>query len=147
MLSMEITNCFKLALSPEAKLGTGCPSLNEFLRGGLLPKRLYEIYGEAGTGKTNFAIQLLLNSVLPEVQTGLNGGALYVTAGRQLNEKRFNEMKDNFLAESAKVAQFQQQNAPVTENDVRTRIHIHHINSIDEYHKLFINLAARIDEQ
>jgi len=35
----------------------------------------------------------------------------------------------------------------VTENDVRTRIHIHHINSIDEYHKLFINLAARIDEQ
>jgi len=104
MLSMEITNCFKLALSPEAKLGTGCPSLNEFLRGGLLPKRLYEIYGEAGTGKTNLAIQLLLNSVLPEVQTGLNGGALYVTAGRQLNEKRFNEMKDNFLAESAKVA-------------------------------------------
>ena len=61
MLSMEITNCFKLALSPEAKLGTGCPSLNEFLRGGLLPKRLYEIYGEAGTGKTNLAIQLLLN--------------------------------------------------------------------------------------
>ena len=36
-------------------------------RGGFLPKRLYEIYGEAGTGKTNFAIQLLLNAVLPEV--------------------------------------------------------------------------------
>ena len=67
MLSMEITNCFKLALSPEAKLGSGCRILDQFLRGGLLPKRLYEIYGEAGTGKTNFAIQLLLNSVLPEV--------------------------------------------------------------------------------
>ena len=67
MLSMEITTCFKLALSPEAKLGSGCRIIDQFLRGGLLPKRLYEIYGEAGTGKTNFAIQLLLNSVLPEV--------------------------------------------------------------------------------
>ena len=45
-------------------------------------------------------------------------------------------MKDNFL-----------ENAPVTENDVRNRIHLHHVNSIDEYLKLFINLAARIDEQ
>ena len=44
-------------------------------------------------------------------------------------------MKDNFL-----------ENAPVTENDVRNRIHLHHVNSIDEYLKLFINLAARIDE-
>ena len=30
-------------------------------RGGFLPKRLYEVYGESGTGKTQFAIQLLLN--------------------------------------------------------------------------------------
>jgi RecA/RadA recombinase len=26
-----------------------------------LPKRIYEVYGESGTGKTQFAIQLLLN--------------------------------------------------------------------------------------
>ena len=32
-----------------------------FERGGLLPKRLYEVYGESGTGKTQLAIQLLLN--------------------------------------------------------------------------------------
>ena len=35
----------------------------------------------------------------------------------------------------------------MTENEVRTRIHLQHVNSIDEYTKLFINLAARVDEQ
>jgi len=69
-----------------------------------LPKRLYEFYGESGTGKTQLAIQLLLNAILPEEQRGLNGSALFVLAGKTLNEKRFSEMKDNFLAENAKHA-------------------------------------------
>lgn len=81
--------------------------LNDFFRGGLLPKRLYELYGESGTGKTQFAIQLLLNAILPEKHGGLDGSALFVMAGKFLNEKRFTEIKDNFLAESAKLAQSQ----------------------------------------
>lgn len=32
VISLEITTCFSLAYSPELKLGTGCPHLNEFLR-------------------------------------------------------------------------------------------------------------------
>jgi len=68
-----------------------------------LPKRIYEIYGESGSGKTQFAIQLLLNSILAEKYGGLNGNALYVMAGKHLNEKRFSEMKDIFIAESAKL--------------------------------------------
>ena len=71
---------------------TFCVSLT-FSRGGLLPKRLYEVYGESGTGKTQFAIQLLLSAVLPEQHNGLDGSALFVTAGKQLNDKRFAEMK------------------------------------------------------
>lgn len=76
--------------------------LNDFLRGGFLPKRLYEVYGESGSGKTQLAIQLLLNSILPEKHGGLDGSALYVMAGKSLNEKRFSEMKDIFIAESTK---------------------------------------------
>ena len=68
-----------------------------------MPKRIYEIYGESGSGKTQFAIQLLLNSILPEKYGGLDGSALYVMAGKHLNEKRFSEMKDIFIAESAKL--------------------------------------------
>lgn len=66
-LSFEITSCFKLATKPEVKLSSGCKILNDFLRGGFVSRRIYEIYGESGTGKTQFGMQLLLN-----VSFGLN---------------------------------------------------------------------------
>jgi RecA/RadA recombinase len=51
-LSFEITNCYRLACKAEPKLSTGCKILNDFFRGGILPRRIYEVYGESGTGKT-----------------------------------------------------------------------------------------------
>jgi RecA/RadA recombinase len=125
-LSFEITTAFKLAYRPEPKLYLGCPVLNDFFRGGLLPKRLYEIYGESGTGKTQFAIQLLLNAILPEKHGGLDGNALFVMAGKFLNEKRFSEIKDNFLAETTKQAQTQQQAPPITDANIRDCISLVH---------------------
>lgn len=139
-LSFEITSCYKLAYRQENRLSTGCKILNDFFRGGFLPKRIYEIYGEGGTGKTQFAIQLLLNSILPEKQGGLNGGALFVMSGKLLNEKRFSEMKDAFLAENSKMGP-----ATITDSEVRERINLTHANNLDEYNKVFINLAARVD--
>lgn len=68
-----------------------------------MPRRLYEVYGESGTGKTQFAIQLLLNAILPEKAGGVNGGALYVMAAKALNEKRFSEMKDCFLKQNSQL--------------------------------------------
>jgi RecA/RadA recombinase len=59
--AFKITNCYNLALKQEFKLSAGCKIINDFLRGGFLPKRLYEIYGESGSGKTQLSIQLLLN--------------------------------------------------------------------------------------
>ena len=50
--TFNITNCYKLALRYEHKLSFGCKIVNEYLRGGFLPGRLYEIYGESGSGKT-----------------------------------------------------------------------------------------------
>ena len=47
--------------------------LTDFFRGGFVPKKLYEIYGESGAGKTKFAIQLLLQSLLPVNYGGLEG--------------------------------------------------------------------------
>lgn len=34
-----------------------------------------------------------------------------------------------------------------TDAHVRDRIHLSHINGIEEYNKLFINLAARVEDQ
>lgn len=87
-----------------------------------------------------------MNAIMPETQQGLNGSALFVLAGKTLNEKRFSEMKDNFLAESAKQAQVNHGQA-VTDQMVREQIHIQHCNNIEEYNRLFINLPARTDEQ
>src|SRR5690242_15480768 len=39
---------------------TGVPGLDDILRGGFLPNRLYLIEGDPGAGKTTLAIQFLL---------------------------------------------------------------------------------------
>jgi len=82
----------------ENRLTTGCDILTDFLRGGLLPGKLYEIYGESGSGKTQLAIQLLLQSLLSTNEGGLAGKSLYLMTGKPLNEKRFVEIKEAFLA-------------------------------------------------
>ena len=47
---------------------------------------------------------------------------------------------------AAKAQVAQQQTVPVSEAQVRERIHLSHVNGIDDYSKLFINLAARVDD-
>jgi RecA/RadA recombinase len=74
--SFKLQNCSQKLAEPQPRLSTGCRYINEFLHGGIATQRLVEIFGEAGTGKTQFAIQLLLNSVLPPKLGGLGGKAL-----------------------------------------------------------------------
>ena len=121
-----------MAQKVEYKLGTGCKIINDFLRGGFLPKKIYEVYGESGSGKTQFAIQLLLNSILPQKQGGLGGKTLFVITGKHLNEKRFNEMKEYFLIEHQPV---------VTEITVRDNIIMQFCKNIEDYNKIFLNLT------
>ena len=51
-----LSNCVDLYEEKQAKLSTGCIYLNSILNGGFKSKRLIEIYGEYGTGKTCLAI-------------------------------------------------------------------------------------------
>jgi predicted ATP-dependent serine protease len=53
---LVLTTCFKLAVNGDQRLTTGCDILTDFFRGGFVPKKLYEIYGESGSGKTQFSI-------------------------------------------------------------------------------------------
>ena len=59
--------------STPAKVSTGVPGLDDILRGGLAPNRLYLIEGAPGSGKTTLALQFL--------QCGRSAGerCLYVT--------------------------------------------------------------------
>ena len=54
---------------PYSLQSTGSQNLDELLRGGLLPGSTYDIYGEAGTGKSTVAMQVCIRSVLKQNST------------------------------------------------------------------------------
>ena len=68
------------AVNAPAYISTGVPGLDELLKGGLTPHRMYLIEGNPGTGKTTLALQFLLE--------GRNRGekTLYVTLSETVNE-------------------------------------------------------------
>ena len=60
------------------KLSLGCSLLDACLEGGIDSFGITEIAGEAGAGKTQLVLQLLLQSQLPAPMGGLAGGAIYL---------------------------------------------------------------------
>lgn len=58
----------------EKFLSTGCPNLDSMLKGGLPNKGIAQIYGAAGTGKTQLALQLCLTVQLPVLNGGYGAG-------------------------------------------------------------------------
>jgi len=86
-------------LHEEESCGTlrfGDPIFDQFVPRGLLPGAgLYEISGEAGTGKSQLAYQLLCNVQLPRRLGGLSGcGVLISTEGHL--PKRFDDIADSY---------------------------------------------------
>jgi DNA-repair protein XRCC3 len=60
------------------KLPMGCPVINNLLNGGILMQGITEISGESATGKTQFALQAMLQAILPLEHGGLGGAGLYL---------------------------------------------------------------------
>ena len=60
------------------KLSLGCPHLDRCLAGGIDHSGITEIAGEAGAGKTQLVLQLLLRVQLPHALGGLGGGAIFL---------------------------------------------------------------------
>ena len=132
---LNMTTCLKLLEAGTQKLSTGCDMIDQFLKGGFVPGKLYEIYGESGSGKTQFSIQLLLQSLLATKDGGLDGLSLYLMTGKPLNERRFTELKDGFLANN---------DGKISEQDVYSKIIFSHCSSLEEYNKVFLNLGQRV---
>lgn len=61
-MNISTASDFKVA---ESFLTTGCPIIDTALRGGLSKRGINQIYGEAGTGKTQLALQLCLTAQIP----------------------------------------------------------------------------------
>ena len=75
-----------------------------------------------------------------------------VMIGKYLNDKRFTELKDNFLNECNRQGQQNPQNpnnqqATVSAQDVNEKINLIHARNLDDYNKIFINLASKVDSE
>ena len=60
------------------RLSIGDEIFDQFVNGGIRPGEITEIYGEAGSGKTQISIQLLFQVQLSLEDGGLDGDALYI---------------------------------------------------------------------
>ncbi|XP_038161270.1 DNA repair protein XRCC3 [Cyprinodon tularosa] len=74
------------------RLSTGCPVLNQLLRGGLPVGGVTELSGESGAGKTQLGLQLCLSVQYPVEHGGLGAGALYICTEDQFPIKRLQQL-------------------------------------------------------
>lgn len=60
----------------EKYLTIGCSKFDALLQGGISTRGITQIYGAAGTGKTQLALQLCLTVQLPEEEGGFLAGII-----------------------------------------------------------------------
>ena len=71
-------------------LSSGCVSLDRMLQGGLKPKQLALIYGEAATGKTTLALQYTINCARKGYVI------IYIDTDGTFPSKRFKQMASDY---------------------------------------------------
>src|ERR1041385_1461588 len=74
------------------KIGTGSKAFDELMGGGIETQSITEFYGEFGSCKTQFAMQLAVNVQRPEAEGGLNGEALYIDTENTFRPERITQM-------------------------------------------------------
>lgn len=70
------------------KITTGTQCLDQLLDGGIETQALTEVYGEFGSGKTQFCHTLCVTVQKPKEEGGLNGGVLYIDTENTFRPER-----------------------------------------------------------
>lgn len=70
------------------KITTGTQCLDQLLDGGIETQALTEVYGEFGSGKTQFCHTLCVMVQKPKEEGGLNGGVLYIDTENTFRPER-----------------------------------------------------------
>ncbi len=74
------------------KIGTGSKAFDELMGGGIETQSITEFYGEFGSCKTQFAMQLAVNVQRKEAEGGLDGHALYIDTENTFRPERITQM-------------------------------------------------------
>ena len=74
------------------KLTTGAEAFNELLGGGVETQSITEFYGQYGSGKTQFVLQLAVNTLLPIEQGGLGGEVAIIDTENTFRPERIISM-------------------------------------------------------
>jgi RecA/RadA recombinase len=78
---------------PQKKcLSSGCESIDELLKGGFYSGMIFEVFGEAGCGKTQLALQLLVQSCMPSSSGGLESPAICIYSEGTFPVRRLREI-------------------------------------------------------
>ncbi len=76
------------------KITTGSKALDELLGGGVETQSITEFYGEWGSGKTQFGLQLAVNAQLPREEGGLDGEVIIIDTENTFRPERITQMAE-----------------------------------------------------
>src|SRR5688572_20664649 len=85
------------------KILTGSKAFDELMGGGIETQSITEFYGEFGSCKTQFAMQLAVNVQRPESEGGLNGHALYIDTENTFRPERITQMAEAMGLDPSKI--------------------------------------------
>lgn len=74
------------------KIPTSCPGLDQAMLGGVSVGNLVEVYGAAGSGKTQLCLQLCINVQKPSRLRGLQGESLFIDGEGRFPPERLRQM-------------------------------------------------------
>ncbi|TAJ44527.1 DNA repair and recombination protein RadA [Methanofollis fontis] len=88
------------------KLQTFVPEFDTLLGGGMETKSIIEVYGEFGSGKSQIAHQMAVNSQIPEEFGGLGGSCIYIDTENTFRPERIEQMVDGLEVPGYEVPPF-----------------------------------------
>ncbi|CAM9170805.1 unnamed protein product, partial [Discosporangium mesarthrocarpum] len=88
-----------------SRLSFGCPHLDDAFGGGVPVQGITEIAGEAGAGKTQLSLQLLLQAQLPRDRGGLGGKSYALSCGEgNFPSRRLRQMAERYQGDGMDAA-------------------------------------------
>lgn len=124
------------------RLGLGCPLLDRCLGGGLLPRHITEIAGEAGSGKTQLCLQLALQVQLPPERGGLGGGAIYIGTEGNFPQRRLDQLHEAFRRKHNDL--FPTRSRAGSAQDPSSLLHNIYIKSVSSIEQLFQSMLKQV---